>query len=298
MDYSIFRFEAVVDFIEVRIHTTTRNQGWKIKRALALHGVSYVTPIQPDAAGWSSHFTIRLYDLGTHATLQSKLAVIEQEFPLAGPPTVSMIEIAFDGCLKDPAAPTNHNYLAALTAHMAYRLAAPVSGNSRIYRDGKGSPTAMPRTLEATERKMAEGWNVGIGDKTADRYQHCYLKMTDHNKKPIPAEVHRARFELRLAGAALPYHDIDSWQGFKFQTLAPYISFGKVDETASLSQKTIITAYGDRASHKKEIPRRSGGGTRTRIMPADIELNQTVYDELRQLTRRWSRVRKGRKLRE
>jgi hypothetical protein len=135
-------------------------------------------------------------------------------------------------------------------------------------------------------------------DKTADQYQHSYLKTTDHNKTPIPVEIHRARFEIRLAGSALPYETIGSWQGFKFETLTAYISFGREDATASLTEQAIVTAYGDRASHKKAIPRRSGGGTRTRIMPADTRLNQIVYDELRQLTRRWSRVRKERKLRE
>ncbi|TFW28660.1 hypothetical protein [Massilia horti] len=296
MNYSIFRFEAVVDFIEVRIHTTTRNQGWKIKGALALHGISYVEPVQPDAAGWSSHFRIKLYDLRTHAALQSKLASIESECPFASPPVVTMIEVAFDGYLKDPAAPTNHNHLAALAARMAYQLAAPVSPNSRIYRDGKGGPTALPRTLEAIERKMVEGWNVGFGDKTADQYQHGYLKTTDHNKKPIPVEIHRARFEIRLAGAALPDQDIDSWKSFKFESLAPYISFRKADPTADQMQQAIIAGYADRASHRKAIPRKDSSNTRAHIMPADTELNQIVKRQLQHLTRRWSYVRKSAKI--
>lgn len=287
MDYRLFRFEAVVDFIEARIHTTARNHGGRMKRVLHLHGISYVDPVQPDAAGWSSQFTIKLYDLMTFSALQSKLATIAQEFPFAVPPTITMIEVAFDGYLKDPVAPTNHDHLAALAARMAYRVAVPVSTNTRMYRDGKRSPTALPRTLEATERKMAEGWNVGIGDKAADQYQHCYLKTTDQNKKPIPVEDYRARFEIRLAGAGLPHTDVESYQAFRFETLARYIRFRKEDATADLLQQAIIAGYADRASHRKSIKRHDGGGILTAIMPPDEELNRIVRKRLQTLTKRW-----------
>lgn len=263
-----------------------------MQRALALHGISYVTPVQADAAGWSSHFTMRLYDPRTFAVVRSKLAIIEKEFPFESPPTITMIEVAFDGYLKDTSAP-NCDHLAALAACMAYRLAEPVSDNRRIYRDGKGSPTAMPRTLQVLERKMAEGCNVGIGDKTGDQYQHCYLKMTDHNKKPIPTKDHRARFEIRLAGAGLPHTDIESYREFRFETLAQYVSFRKEDMNATQLQQAIIAGYGDQASHRKHIKRRDGGGIRTAILPRDEELNRVVRKRLQTLTQRWQRTPPG-----
>jgi hypothetical protein len=288
MNYCIFRFEAVVDFIEVRIHTTRRNQGWKIQRALALHGISYVAPIEADGAGWASHFKLRLYDLRTFAALQSKLVTIDHEFPFDSPPRITMLEVAFDGYLKEMDALTNENHLAALAARMAYRVAAPVSTNTRIYRDGNGSPTAMPRHLKAIQRRMAEGWNVGIGDKTADQYQHVYLKTTDHTDKPIPFETHRARFEIRLASDSLPHTDIEPYRNFKFESLAQYISFRKEDADAVPLQQILVAGYADRASHRKAIPKRKGGGTRAYDMPADVELNQIVKRRLQHLTRRWS----------
>jgi hypothetical protein len=260
-----------------------------MKLALDLYGISYVTPVLADAAGWASHFKVRLYDLRTFAALQSKLAAIEEKFPFASPPVITMIEVAFDGYLKDQVAPTNRDHLAALAARMSYRLAAPVSTNRRIYRDGKGSPTALPRTLHAVEHKMIEGWNVGIGDKTGDRYQHCYMKTTDHNKQPIPSKEHRARFEIRLAGAGLPHTDIESYRNFKFETLAQYISFRKEDETADPMQRTIVTGYADRASHRRSIKRQEGGGVRTAIMPSDEELNRIVRKRLQTLTKRWQK---------
>lgn len=289
MDYSLFRFEAVVDFVEIEIHTIARNQGWDIKRQCALFGVSYVTPVRADAAKWASSFTIRLYDPKNFAALQSKIASIGSVFPYAQPPSITMIEVAFDGYLKAVTNNATSGDLATLAARMAYRIANPVSTNSRIYRDGKGSPTAMPRALHVTARKMIEGWNVGIGDKTADQYQHGYLKTTDHTDKPIPVKDHRARFEIRLAGAGLPHTDAESWQSFKFETLARYISFRKEDETAAPFQQIIIAGYADRASHPKTIHNRAEGRTRTsRIMPADTELNRIVRKQLQRLTLRWS----------
>lgn len=292
MNYKIFRFEAVVDFIEVQIHTTTRNQGGSMYIALKLHGFSHITPVQADPAGWDSHFTTRLYDVKTHAALQSKLATIEEEFPFASPPVITMIEVAFDGYLRDAQATANHDHLIALAARMAYRVAAPVSPNTRIYRDYKGSPTAMPRSLHSTERKMNEGWNVAIGNKSDPEYQHGYFKTSDRDM-PLAVQDYRARFEIRLAGAALPHSSVESWAAFKFEKLTKRIRFRKEDYAASPLQQVIVAGQADRASHRKSIKRHSGGGTRAHIMPADVELDQIVYDQLRQLSRRWMRVRKS-----
>lgn len=287
MDYSLFTFNAVVDILEVRIHTTRKNHGGHMKSELGKYGFSYFTPVQPDAGGWTSYFTVPLYDIRSFAALQSKLEVIQGKFPLASRPTVSMIEVAFDGRVDNSATTANHNYLAALAARMAFRLAEPVSTNRRLFRDRRGITAAMPRTLEALERKMAEGWNVGIGDKTDDRYQHCYLKTTDYNKKPLPVQDYRARFEIRLAGAGLPHTDIESYRDFRFETLSQYISFRKEDINASPLQQAIVTGYGDQASHRKTIKRRNGGGIRKAIIPRDRELNEIVRKRLQTLTKRW-----------
>jgi hypothetical protein len=52
-------------------------------------------------------------------------------------------------------------------------------------------------------------------------------------------------------------------------------------------QQAIVAGYADRASHRKSIKRREGGGTRKAIMPPDQELNRIVSGKLRELSRRW-----------
>lgn len=288
MDYSIYRFDAVIDFVEIEIRTAQKHLGGVMHNRCAIFGISHITPIDANAGGWANVFKTRLYDPRTFAALKSKLATLGEEFPFAAPPAVSMIEVAFDGYLKDPNAPTNRDHLAALAARMVYRLAAPVSKNRRIYRDVKGSPTALPRALHALERKMAEGWNVGIGNKTDDQYQHGYVKTTDHNKKPIPIEDYRARFEIRLAGAGLPHTNAESYRNFKFETLARYINFRRENETADPMHQVIVAGYADQASHRKNIKRREGGGISHYQMLADQELNEIVSEKLRDLSRRWT----------
>lgn len=290
MNYSLFRFEAVVDVLELLIHTVKQHNGGKMKNALYLHGVTHVEPVQLGAGGLSSHFIVTLNDVRSFAALQSKLAAIQEKYPLESPPTVSMIEVSFDGYMERSGSPTDHDQLAALAARMAYRLAESVSNNRRIFRD-KYADT-MPRFLSALERKMADGWNVGIGNKYDAQYQHCYLKTTDR-QQPIPANEHRARFEIRLAGVGLPHTAVNFYRGFNFESLAKYISFRKEDENATLFQRVIIAAYANQASHRKNIKRRAGGGALTSIMPADEELNRIVRKQLQTLTKRWQRPAAG-----
>ena len=290
MDYSIFRFEAVVDFIEIEIHTVQKHLGGVMHNRCAIFGFSHFTPVGANAGGWANVFRTRLHDLKTFAALKSKLATIESEVPFASPPTITRIEVAFNGYLKDEMQNRAGagQLLVALAARMVYRIARPVSENRRIYRDYKGSPTTIPRSIESLGRKLTESWNVAFGNLTADQYQHGYVKTTDHNKKPIPIEDYRARFEIRLAGAGLPHVDIESWKSFKFESLTPYISFRKEDPTATPLQQILIAGYADRASHRKAFKRKAGGGTRANIMPADRELDGIVSEKLRELSRRWT----------
>lgn len=297
MDYSIYRFEAVVDFIELEIHTAKQYKGGTIKKRCDLFNLSYFTPVQANAGGWANVFRTRLYDLKSFAALQSKIASLESEVPFSRPPTVTCIEVAFDGYLKDDMqnAADASEALAELAARMVYRMANPVSENRRIYRDYKGSPEALPRHIGTLERKMGDGLNAAIGNKNDDEYQHGYVKTTDYNKRQLLAALHRARFEIRLAGAGLPNSDVGTWAGFKFESLSRYISFRREDDTASPLEQAIVSAYAGRASHKKSIKRREGGGIRHHITPADNELNRIVRQRLQTLSKRWKTAPAGRK---
>jgi hypothetical protein len=261
-EWRSFRFEAVVDFIEIEIRTAAPTQGKAIQRKCKLFGVAYAKRHGGRGSYAGTVFRIRLYDVKNFSALQSKIASIENEFPFPRPAVVTMIEVAFDGYLKQEVNDAHGDDLAMLTASIAYRVANPVSQNTRTYAGYRGSPQALSRFIEVLARQISQGRNVGIGNKRDDQYQHCCLKTVDRNER-LPAELHRARFEIRLAGAGLPHQDIEAWRNFKFQKLARHISFRMGLQEATPFEHALANAAGDRASHKKTLKRRDGGGIRS-----------------------------------
>jgi hypothetical protein len=302
MDYKLFRFKAVVDFIEIEIHTAARANAGKIETKLRLSGVE---PIDEGAGNYATTFKIKLHDLKNFAALRSKIARIESAYPLTRAPTVTMIEVAFDGGYKKGTANAGATRadLLTLAARMAHFVANPAGGKKpRLFHDRKqGVDFDMPVTVESLARKMSKGWNVGIGnvesewtDQT-DQYHHGYFKTTDR-KSQLPPPLHRARFEIRLAGAALPHQDIEGWQGFKFESLAEHLNWRKEGTAASPLQQLIMDRPG--ASHRKDCKRHKGtvggkgGGTRAYIIPADKPLNDIARKCLENLTRGWKKGEK------
>lgn len=298
MDYSKFRFQAVVDFIEVEIETTHSTKGHTVAARCA---VSFADPQNEGPGKAATVFRIRLYDLDTFADFQGTINRIKAACDLQREPVVTMIEVAFDGYSDPTSGGLTLRDLAELAGHFVYRLASPVSQNTRTYRDHKGSAAALPRTFDGLVREMEIGRNVGIGNATDDLYQHAYVKITDHNKKPIvDALQHRARFEVRLAGEALPFPEILSWQGFKFESLSKHINFRRKPENLSAFESMLIDAKGANASHRSPACQKRrrdgkviGGGTTAFKMPADTHLNTLVRSKLRDLSRRWSPAKRS-----
>ena len=292
MDYKNFRFEAVVDFIEIQIHTVDRTRGDIVKLKT---GVSYATPVDKTSGNSASIFKICLYNVKSFADLHDRVRCIELSVPVSSPTIITMIEVAFDAYNKlqlSPAAAAAS--LAEMAAHMAYHVANPVSVNQRTFHDYKGSGRAMPISIEALMRELADGRNVGFGNLKDDKYQHGYFKTTDC-KVPIEDQrQHRARFEIRLAGQCLPFANVEGWKDFKFESLAKYLSFRRQPDSPSKFREMMIDAYASKASHRRNTRRRSGGGTTAHIMPADADLNRIVRKRLQGLSLRWQTAEKGR----
>jgi hypothetical protein len=82
MDYSIFRFNAVVDFIEVEIHTAAPALAGKIKKACAL---TRVDALDKGAGNYATVFKIKLHDPGNFAEFKAAVARIERAYPLTCP---------------------------------------------------------------------------------------------------------------------------------------------------------------------------------------------------------------------
>jgi hypothetical protein len=302
MNYSIFSFKATVDFFEVEIHTATRALASKMEKKLRLGGV---TAIDAGAGNYATAFKIKLHDLRRFVDLKAAITRIESAYPLSRPPVVTMIEVAFDAYLKDGQNGTADD-LAMLAARMAHFAANPADPeNIRLYHHRKlGVEFEMPFTVEAMARKMADGWNYASGNnyheetgtQQDDWTDHAYLKRTDRRQQ-LPEEDHRARYETRKGGAALPYRNIEAWRDFRFESLASCFSWRKEHDsgTAKPMQQVLMGRPG--ASHRKDYKRHKGtaggkgGGTVAYLLRAD-PLNRIAEKRLQNLTRSWQRGEK------
>lgn len=299
MNYSAFRFRAVVDWIEVQIQTEKTTNFQTVQRAfneaLCLPVGLNIWTKSHDAneGGAACHFSVRIHDVSRYSDIDNLLIKVCAKLVLKPGFKINKIELALDAYCDDPA---------TQAARFYKFMTHPVSDNRRMYHDHAGSVKAMPRTIEAITRHLSEGWQIGIGNKTDDRYQHIYFKTTDTHQGERQEVERRARIEVRLSGAALPCQTHYAWKKFKFETLAQYFRFTKLkDDLEPLIQTTAeaLDQIGERRARKRvHVGRDSGTRLHSRATQADAELNSKARDALRKLSARWaSDGKRGRQIR-
>jgi hypothetical protein len=281
MDYTRFRFRAVVDWIEIEIRTEKPTNFQTFRRVGTL---SYVKAQDEGAGGAASIFRFKIYDPDCWNDIILKIAELKAEHAFSTAPIITGIEIAFDAYSKGEA---NVDELPELAASYYRNMTLPVSSNRRLYRDYKGSGKAIPRQFSALVRDISEGWQIGVGDKAAEQYQHIYFKTVDHNGQKLPKVKHRARIEITLRGNELP-SSIEEWREKDFTKVSRFFKFRKPkDNLDPLTQITVgaVPQIGER----KERKRKEGGGVRLYHKPtqADKVLNEKASQALRNLTSRW-----------
>lgn len=282
MNYRDFNFRAVVDWIEIEIQTTTATHYDAIRR----HGeLSYVEPMNPSTEGKSATiFHIRIHDSANWNEVVGTVSTIADKFALAKPFEVVGIEVALDAYGHGN---TTQEELASVAASFV-KFTTHTHENRRMYREmGEGS-FAPPTHFASLVRHLEAGWQIGVGNKNSDCYQHIYLKTTDHNKLPLPASEHRARIEITLRGNELPCHTLDEWSRCNFSALAkPYFSFRKLRSDLTPLEK--VTADVNMKIGRRVIRNRREGGTRlfSKLTRADSSLNTLARYKLRDLSARW-----------
>jgi len=287
MDYSRFRFRAVVDWIELEIHTAKPTNFPKVQRILReIFGLSedkkppFAQPLNEGAGGAATVFRFRIYDPKNWHQVTEILQKLAQTFSFTELPRVTAIEIALDAYSKGEA--TSYE-LAELVANYYRSMTRPVSNNRRLYRHYKGGVQPIPQQFLSLVRHVSEGWQIAIGDKEAEQYQHMYFKTADQGK-PLSENEHRARIEVTLRGDKLPHQSLEESQVFDFTSVSGYFKFRNLTDELSSLLATRSQQIGEKKQHN-----RRGGGTRLYLKPteADAVLNRKAYDALRDLSRRW-----------
>lgn len=284
MDYRQFRFEAVVDFIEIEFQIEHSRKGHTIKKYT---GLSYVEPIHRGAGGAATIFRTRLHDPVNWRDVERRIAAIADKYPFARPATISGVELALDAYHREGTGyQASPEAFAALIQHIYKFMSRPVSRNHRIYRDFKGSGRAIPKISDSLSRHLQDGWNIGIGNRKDPQYQHLYFKTTDRDQV-LPSHQHRARYEIRLQEASVPCSTQAGWQAFRFESLAKFFQFRIPKPDLAPILEIAIDAQAQYG--KRKVQNRKEGGTRLypKGSQADRELNDVARAALRGLSLRW-----------
>lgn len=307
MDYTRFRFEAVVDWTEIEIQTARTTNfpaiQRKLNRILRLpQGKNVHVRAMDEGAGTDATiFRLQIQDPknGQHVTEILRKLAKDEPFTRRRLRTAA-IEVAFDAYSRDEA---TIDELAELGTHFYLGMTRPVSENRRLYHAHKGSPKSID-TPEKLIRNLKDGWQIAIGDKedkkdkegivikkADDLYQHAYLKTTD-NGKALPVSEYRMRLEIRLQGSELDNFKLTDWENCSFKRLSNFFNFRQWEEKVELdplrqliSEKCSRLQFGERGKSKLALV--------NRLYPisasADTELNRKASDALRNLSKRWNR---------
>jgi len=280
--YSGYRFEAVIDWIEIKIVLTNASNFDTLRKRL---GVPHVDPLDKGAGGAATEFVFKVHDVRSWKDLDKQLALLTHDHPLACPPEVSGIEIAFDAySLKN-----DREELVQMAARFYTCSSFMASENRRLAGAFKGSGKALVSATDVS-RGLDAGLNIYVGDRNADIGQHMYVKVTDNNKAPIPVEKHRARSEVPRSGTELPYKSLADWKNYNFTQDAKFFKYQeKKDDLPPAIDCAVnhLAQVGERRARK-----RKDGGTRVHSSStvADAELNALAYEALRKLTRRMGKA--------
>lgn len=284
----LFAYKATVDWVELEI-TTTKPTTFLVIGFLA--HVRYVKRINPGSGGSANTFRFRVHDVASWAQLEEIIAGINQYKPLHSTPLITAVEVSFDAFSKRQDA----DDLMEKTAEFYWLLQKPSSSNQRAASDYVGSAEAL-RNHKANLRLIRNRHSIYISNKDDPISQRIYYKTTD-NRRSLPVEQHRARYEVTLQHGACPFHTIEEAKTFKFTELAEWFKFRKPRPDLNEFNKIILNAQQQLSVHGQR--RKSGGGIRVHNPKtlADTVLNRICYDKLRELTKRMNRKRLPRKLR-
>lgn len=270
-DYTKFRFEAVVDWIELVVYPVRRTNWQTVQDAIfqatgktvdvrLIDRGHTLNPYAHDERDeWvknSPAFKFRLQDTARFIDVERVITEIKRQLKCDVTTAVTGIEVALD----------IYGAGAEAMAAMYRGLKNPVSDNQRVYRREKKRgdfvKAAAKQTTTALVNYLQSGWMIGIGNETDDLYQRIYFKMTDQNGGVNKIQVEpRARIEIRLQGKELPFSTLEQLRQYKFTKLSKYFLF-----------------------RREASPANARG--------ADEKLNRCAGDAIQRLSRTWPTIRK------
>lgn len=274
-----FKFEAVVDWIEIECVVTSPTNAQTVRRRL---DVPFVVPIDKGKGGAARRFRFRVHDPARWSDVLLKL---DQLPPLGQAPVVTGVEVALDA-YGDGA---TDKAMVALAVYMRRGDTRPASDNIRFGGRWLGDVTGVP-TVTALVAGFSAGRTLNVGDCNAQRSQRIYIKQTDNGGTPLPAHLHRVRFENTFVDSGLEQSNIpvtlDGWKSFRFEVLSCYYRFREsTEEEGGIA--ALIADNMLQIGQRRKRNRREGGVRLYARATTASPLNEIARDKLRSLTTRW-----------
>lgn len=283
----LFKFRAEVDWLAFEIETARRTHGDTIFETRELELENYVTPLNKGPGGVATRFRITFQNVASWDNAQARLDRLAKHFPLAAPPIIAGIEVSFDAYAR---AATRDELVDMAVRFFAFGNVVADYRSSGVWHNGvMVEEVAAVMSRHDVRRLLNTDRVINIGNVGDPITQRIYFKTKD-NREPLPEEEHRARAEVALQGAALPFRTLDEARGFKFQTLAKpatkYFGYRKQRDGMEPLPMVIHNRY---AQVGKREEWRTENRSRRLYDPgtqADTELNRLARDKLAELTGR------------
>jgi hypothetical protein len=300
LNYSAFRFDAVIDWIEVKVVLPRPSQFRHVRDLLAQWGRPHVRAY-PDRETTNT-FSFRVQDPPGPAWLLRGL----QCLCMPGDPpitehqvTILAVEIALDARSVNQ----DDEALTGMAMRLFYRQAlhAPSALGPRICPPREsGEAAGPPRHAKDVRHALELGWSIRDGERGAEFEQGWYVKRADSKPGkpyvPLAHRQHRARAEVTLRGPALPFTTLAEWRAFRFESLRDPFFAWRVPHNNSTETGLFGTGrrLGLLDTAHRPAGRRAAGfparivDPRRKTRPGtspDHQLHQQVKNALERLTR-------------
>lgn len=257
MEWTNYKAVALIDWLMLRIEFKAPTQRqWvqkELRKLLSLPEDApdiWVKAIKPKAGGVASAFWVVLHDTPANdmALLEHLVASLSKWHPIEHT-SVDALEVSIDFHHAD------HNGLRAREATRALQTGFAGYGNNPRQYD----PETGKTLLLANRPGVIDQCTFYVGNHRGRRKDpicaRIYNKVTDHNKKSIPASKHRARAEITLqhgAPARLGITDITSLKAFPFDSLTEHFHFRRIKDDLAEGSKLIKEAHAQTEASNSE----------------------------------------------
>lgn len=166
------KIRARVDFLDLYFEITKASSRHDIKKFL-----TEKTGIKHYIKERLNGYVIRLHDMNSLKLLNERLRCLDHFGLLHQSMKIVELEVALDFY--------GYKHLGLATALLKSLRLPSTANNFRVFKTQTGVFLPIPVNPIVLNRKLKDGFNIGINHRLADEYWHIYQKQTDQNGTPL-----------------------------------------------------------------------------------------------------------------